>query len=163
MLTTRIRPKVTVKPLATRNSSAASEVPLIAWRIALVVTSLAPGLPLVRSSLQELLRLPGPELRHGRVGLHRHVGEHLAQHRMLDLLDLRDVDVLHGVVVLVEAQGAARCIDLRAAHGLQEGRPVLDLAADGLHGRRSEERRVGKECRSRGTRRASEDAYSRTV
>src|SRR5688572_9947007 len=135
MLTTRMRPKVTVKPLATRKSSAASEVPLIACRSAPVATSLASGLPLVRPPLQELLRLPRPELGNGRVRLERHVRQHVTEDGVLDLLHLRDVDVLDRVVVLVEAQRAARRVDADGAHGLQEGGAVLDAALDGV-GRR---------------------------
>src|SRR3990167_1155186 len=122
MFTTRIRPKVSVKPLASRKSSAASEAPLIAWRMALVVMARSggtrrqaaaawrpaarrpgPGLPLVRSPLQELLGRPFPELGHRLVGLERHVGEDVAEHRVLDLLDPGDVDVLDRVVVRVHA------------------------------------------------------------
>src|SRR3712207_1463039 len=126
MLTTRIRPNDSVNPLASRNSKAASDTPLTACRIALlVIRSAAPtasrrapapkGSALVRSALEELLGRIRPELRHLLVGLDGHVDQHVAEHRVLDLLDLRDVDVLDRVVVLVEAQRPARRVDLRRA------------------------------------------------
>src|SRR5687768_17106384 len=102
MFTTRIRPKESVKPLASKKSSAASETPFNACRTALVnmqnqgqtgvCPGSVPGLALIGPVLEEFLGLPLPELRHVLVGLDRHVGEHLAQHRVLDLLDARDVD-----------------------------------------------------------------------
>src|SRR5262245_15458883 len=101
MLTTRISPNDRVNPLASRNRSAANDTPLIAWMMPLCMESSCAGLtrasrlgwqgrafsigmagtrpamtrwahsPLVRPALQELLRLPGPELRHVLVGLDR--------------------------------------------------------------------------------------------
>src|SRR5262245_22729475 len=166
MFTTRISPNESVKPLASRKSNAASETPLIAWRIALVIEvgreargtrSRAAGpstwsrgsprrtalprhrsrrrvarasLALVRPLLEELLRRPGPELRHLGIGLDRHVDHDLAHHGMLDLLDAEDVNVLDRVVVGVELERAARRLHLHGAHRLEERRPVLDLAVD---------------------------------
>src|SRR5262247_2134872 len=150
MFTTRISPNDSVNPLASRNRSAASETPLIAWRIALVIrvsikrtarpriscAAAAPlgsarrSLALVRSLLEELLRRPGPELRDLGVGLDRHVDHDLAHHRVLDLLDAGDVDILNRVIVGVELERAARRLHLHRAHRLEERRPVLDLAVD---------------------------------
>src|SRR6266540_6725627 len=98
MFTTRIKPKLSVKPLASRNRRAAKEIPLIAWRTPLFMRKLdrigehvrgavqpaAPWAPpepetgrlaLVRAPLEEFLRLPGPELRNVLVGLERNVGQ----------------------------------------------------------------------------------------
>src|SRR5262249_11259814 len=44
-------------------------------------------LALVRTPLEKFLRLPRPELRDILVGLERDVGQHLANHRMFDLLN----------------------------------------------------------------------------
>src|SRR5262245_46500646 len=129
MFTTRISPNESVKPLASRKSNAASETPLIAWRIALVIgvgreargarrRTARPrdrsrrrvaraSLALVRPLLEELLRRPGPELRHLGIGLDRHVDHDLAHHRVLDLLDAGDVDILNRVIVGVELERAA--------------------------------------------------------
>src|SRR5438094_5254306 len=63
---------------------------------------------LVRAPRHILAGRPRPELRDVLVGLDGDVDLHVAQRRMLHLDDLRDVDVLHGVVVLVEAYGSAR-------------------------------------------------------
>src|SRR3990170_3364472 len=149
MFTTRMRPNVSVKPLASRKSSAASEVPLIACRTALLVmgrngvTRRRPrgrrgrrarrpgrGSPLVWPPLQELRGRPLPELGHRLVRLERHVGEDVAEHRVLDLLDPRDVHVLDRVVVLVHAHRTAGRVDPGAAHRPEEGGTVLHLAVD---------------------------------
>src|SRR5688500_19569178 len=111
MLTTRIRPKDRVKPLASRNSSAASDRPLIACSTALLIKAFCAS-ALVRAALEEFLGLVGPELRYRGIGLHRHVGQHIAEHRVLDLLDARYVHILDRVVVGVELERPARRLDL---------------------------------------------------
>src|SRR5687768_3636403 len=88
------------------------------------------GSALVRALREELLGLPGPELRDGLVGLHGPGDLHVAEDRVLYLLDLGDIDVLDRVVVFVELQRPARRLDLHRAHRLQERRAILDIAVD---------------------------------
>ena len=52
-----------------------------------------------------LFRLPRPELRHRRVGLHRLVDQVVTKDRVLYFLDLCNVDVLNGVIVFVSISG----------------------------------------------------------
>src|SRR6266508_5383492 len=131
MFTTRIKPKLSVKPLASRNRRAAKEIPLLASRTPQFMRKLGPDcrararrratggawappepetgrLALVRTPLEEFLRVPGPELRDVLVGLERNVGQHLADDRMFDLLNARDVHVLNRVVVVVQLKSPAR-------------------------------------------------------
>src|SRR5262249_37563172 len=82
------------------------------------------GSALVATTLEGLLRRPGPELRDVLVGLDRNVGEHRAQDRVVDLLNAGHVDVLHRVVVVVELELATRGFDRDAPHRLEEGRGV---------------------------------------
>ena len=50
MFTTRINPKLSVKPLASRNSSAANETPLIAWRTPLFMRNAGIALAAARAA-----------------------------------------------------------------------------------------------------------------
>src|SRR5215472_7814072 len=141
MFTTRIKPKLSVNPLASRNRRAAKEIPLIAWRMPLPMRKActsacaAPRNPrrrlaLVRTPLEKFLRLPRPELRDILVGLERDVGQHLANHRMFDLLNARDVHVLDRVVVVVQLESPAWRFHGRGAHRGKERCPVLDIPLD---------------------------------
>src|SRR6476620_7407467 len=134
MFTMRISPKLSVKPLASRNRRAAKEMPLIAWRIPLCMgrrklrwrtrnaadgATGAPSaideadLPLVGTALEELFWRPSPELRDVLVGLDRNVRQGRSEHRMVYLLNARDVDVLDRVVVVVHLERASRRFDRR--------------------------------------------------
>src|SRR2546422_3736481 len=92
------------------------------------------GSALVGAPRHVLLGRPRPELRDVLVGLDGHVDLHLAQRRVLHLHDLGDVDVLDGVVVLVEANRPARRRELRLPHRGEERLAVLDLPLDRLGG-----------------------------
>src|SRR5262245_39210152 len=91
------------------------------------------GLPLVRSALQELLRRPGPELRHVFISLDRNVDQYRSNHGVIDLLNARHVDVLDWVVIFVHLERAARGLDRCSAHRFEESVLVLNVALDRLY------------------------------
>src|SRR5688500_13468906 len=126
-------PNTSVSPLATRNSTIPYCTPFSSWTAKLA---------------RSMRRIPKSE-RRGRDGLALQTrlcsGRHAAAERRIReigvsdrdvaiqaALHLAQIDVLHGVVRLGEAQGAARAVDLGGRHGGDHLRARRGIALHGI-------------------------------
>ena len=65
-------------------------------------------LSLVRSASQEVLRVPLPELGDLLVGLNGNVYHDVAQNGVINFFHLRNVNILNGIVILIQARCGLR-------------------------------------------------------